>query len=101
MLLEDHVEADFSIGQMFGEPGKPFYADNQMTNIHLVRLGKAEHPDLHDPYLYQLLAESPELALQHGPAGAPAGAVSVPSPTAVPPPAAALPPAAVDFNQHE
>ncbi len=78
---------------MFGEPGKTFYADKPMTDIHLVRLGVAEHPDLQDAYFSMLMSESPSLDVLHATEGAPATTPPAAA-TVATPPAAALPPAA-------
>ena len=94
MLLEHHVEFDYSIGSMFGEPGTTFYADKPKTNIHLVRLGVAEHPAILDAYFSDLMSESPSLDVLHGTEGEAAAAAPPPSPSIPPPPAAGLPPAA-------
>ena len=89
MLLEHHVEFGYSIGSMFGEPGTTFYADKPKTNIHLVRLGVAEHPAILDAYFSDLMSESPSLDVLHGTEVE--AAAQPPSPSIPPPPAAALP----------
>ena len=94
VLLEGQLEFHYSIGSMFGEPGTTFYADKPKSNIHLVRLGVAEHTVIHDAYFSLLMSETPSLDVLHGTEGEAAAAAPPPSPSIPPPPAAGLPPAA-------